>query len=30
LVSGMLCILGNERWRREGELIVGSEVHEGE
>jgi hypothetical protein len=30
LVSGILCTLGKERWRREGEQIVGSEAHEGE
>jgi hypothetical protein len=29
LVSGMLCTLGNEPWRMEGEQIVGSEAHEG-
>jgi hypothetical protein len=29
-VSGMLCMLGNKPWWREGEQIVGSEVHEGE
>jgi hypothetical protein len=30
LVSGMLCTLGNLRWRMEGEQIFGSEAHEGE
>jgi hypothetical protein len=30
LVTGMLCMLGNKPWRREGEQIVGSEAHVGE
>jgi hypothetical protein len=29
-VTGMLCMLGNKPWRREGEQIVGSEAHVGE